>query len=930
MTPYRLLLLLGTSLSLFMASGCGNDDRSECDVDGDCPGSALCQDNECVPQTVQPCDATTPCPEGFFCSAAGECLAPTPTDGDRDGDGVADDADNCPDVVNADQADADGDGVGDACASTVEPGDSCEDSSACDFGLVCVPGEPECQEVGCGNDGDCPSDALCVGTICRWAPACTGDGDCDTPDIVGVCVGGQCQPGCDFNDDCGPEGIAICVDNNCRFACEDANTCDPGERCIEGACIPDECLGTSFDDCPDGERCNGNGECVVYTTCEDDFDCSDTELCVDGVCEAAQACGSDLNCGRGEICSNGTCRPTTTCEGDDDCGDNEQCIGGLCVPALCRGVDDCAEGEVCDGGICRTPETADVDTIIINTRPSPVRPGDAIQFTATALDSRGAVILGQQFDFTSSDEGVGTFSGRVFTAGDTAGTTEVVARPAGESSPQSAAVTVVNLGADSPDVVRVVVVDRESGAPVDGALVVPASGDSLETDSSGTVTFEADPGDSISVFAEDFNYVTLLGIDDLQSALVVLSPATGSAESAGFTGQMDFSGVSTTGDASIGLAGAAIGGTLVDLDLGRLLGDSFNTRVAAPGLGNQDVPLPGGLVAVIDFFGIGPIKQTYYARSNGGLGFAWSLGGKVNVGDLFGLFGGGGTDIGQIIGALLPLFESFNHDLLSFVAEPRPLIVDTADIDGDGDEAERIADYDRFPELNMRPDVNLDYRTEVTFPTLPIINDERAAVAILVGGILVEGTGFVPTGISAGTPDNEGVVEEVLLRMAPAHSGLAIGEFAVIALTFGTEGAGFGADGIQLPTSLAGRIFVGRRLPERIDFAVAPFPELAVDTNWNADARAFATADVAADLVKVTFVGADGSWEVYGTAADTASFNLRAVARGFDDYARGSFARVEAIELSGDTQYTTLVLPGSPSLLDLNNAVEAFSRFELR
>jgi hypothetical protein len=600
------------------------------------------------------------------------------------------------------------------------------------------------------------------------------------------------------------------------------------------------------------------------------------------------------------------------------------------VPALCRGIDDCDEGEVCDGGICREPDTADVETIIINTRPSPLRPGDSIQFTATALDSSGAVVLGQQFDFTSSETPVGTFAARLFTAGDTAGRTEVTARPAGAASPVSAPVSVINLGADSDDVVRVVVIDRETSAPVRGALVIPETGASANTDASGTVSFDVDPGDSLTVFADDYNYVTLFGIGELQSALVVLSPASGSAETAGFTGRMDFSGVSTSGDASIGLAGAAIGGTLVDLDLGRLLGDSFNTQISAPGIGNQEVPLPGGLVAIVDFFGIGPVKEIYYARSNGGLGFAWSLGGKVNVGDLFGLFGGGGTDIGQIIGALLPLFESFNHDLVSFVAETRPLINDVDDIDGDGIEDERIADYNRFPEINMRPDVNLDYRTEVSFPTLPIIDEERAQVAILVGGILVEGTGFVPTGISAGTSDDEGVVEEVLLRMAPAHSGLSIGEFAVVALTFGSQGAGFGADGIQLPSSLAGRIFVGRRLPERIDFAAAPFPDLAVDTNWNPDARAFATADASGDMVKVTFVGAEGSWEVYGTVGDTASFTLPDAPGGYTDFADDSFARVETIDLSGRTEFISLILPGSPSLLDLNSVVEGFSRFELR
>ncbi len=41
--------------------------------------------------------------------------------GDSDGDGIDDDVDNCPSVVNPDQADADGDGHGDACDSSPNP-----------------------------------------------------------------------------------------------------------------------------------------------------------------------------------------------------------------------------------------------------------------------------------------------------------------------------------------------------------------------------------------------------------------------------------------------------------------------------------------------------------------------------------------------------------------------------------------------------------------------------------------------------------------------------------------------------------------------------------------------------------------------------------------------------------------------------------------
>ena len=43
------------------------------------------------------------------------CWSPLHTTHDEDGDGIADDCDNCPADANADQADSDDDGVGDAC-----------------------------------------------------------------------------------------------------------------------------------------------------------------------------------------------------------------------------------------------------------------------------------------------------------------------------------------------------------------------------------------------------------------------------------------------------------------------------------------------------------------------------------------------------------------------------------------------------------------------------------------------------------------------------------------------------------------------------------------------------------------------------------------------------------------------------------------------
>lgn len=79
--------------------------------------------------SLLPCDINASCsnaPTGFACSCnagySGDGLscAYTPN-GDSDGDGIDELADNCPLVANPQQADADEDGIGDACDSTPYP-----------------------------------------------------------------------------------------------------------------------------------------------------------------------------------------------------------------------------------------------------------------------------------------------------------------------------------------------------------------------------------------------------------------------------------------------------------------------------------------------------------------------------------------------------------------------------------------------------------------------------------------------------------------------------------------------------------------------------------------------------------------------------------------------------------------------------------------
>ncbi|MEL6123886.1 MAG: GEVED domain-containing protein, partial [Bacteroidota bacterium] len=249
------------------------------------------------------CDDIDPCPDTFN---------PSPRDTDRDG--VFDACDNCPTSPNADQKDTDGDGIGDACDTCKDDDDDgiCDDEDNCPGirdGALCDDGNP------CTINDIIDFDCRCRGQILDT----DGDGVCDAED---ACPGeddtrdydqDNNPDGCDDDPACttcgtisdGPvvichimsNGIGQSFEGDCSFV---AKYFDNLGQLINSA---DHCGPCTCDEEGDADR-DGDGICDRRDGCPDNPDLDEPGPCGceiddadgDGVCDADDVCpGSDDN-----------------------------------------------------------------------------------------------------------------------------------------------------------------------------------------------------------------------------------------------------------------------------------------------------------------------------------------------------------------------------------------------------------------------------------------------------------------------------------------------------------------------------------------------------------------------------------------------------------------------------------------------------------
>lgn len=908
------LLILSALAALIGCSGETNgldkvDGGQQCANDDNCPQDQHCENGTCAAGSGNQCTMTSECRAGEECKIITDCGASRCH------------GNTCEPKTCTDSSECNG-WYCDMTGHCAEP-PSCTMSSQCPPGFTCG-ANGVCTytpSTTCTGDSMCPMNTICVGMQCVTPQACTDSSGCPMDQR---CIQMECRDPCTSNGDCG-SAIYACdmMSGECVQRCNNDSVCPDGTicemfLCTAAECTTDaECTGAGMFECQ-GEE-NGHGRCVEIIMCDAPGGCPPGTACnmTTNRCEQLPECVGDRDCQPDEYCDGGYCQPSATCDMNTPCGMGFDCVGGTCVPELCRGNADCTMGDVCIAGECKQPPpTNTITQVRILTPAGVVRPGTTYRFVAVALDQTGAIIPGVHFVWMSSVTGIATIdSDGLATGGNTAGTTLITATV----NTHSASANLLNLGPLDPNDVRVTVLAASGGAPVVGGTVDldgPTTGAlSQSTDMDGVATFtNIDPMAlySVTVGADDFDFVSIIDID-ARDVLIALPPVTKPSSVGGIKGSVDFTNVTSMDPVSLSLNGASIASPLVAFQPASLFGGELFT-IDVPMLGA--VPVPAASTLTVEFLGTPfTLKDTYYARATTGIRGAWSFSGRL------------GLDVvrnpnGNIVGAILPYLQRFTHGVRPVVdVVALPTVVDTNDIDGDGDSMEMVPDYTHFPDVGLTPDTAQSLRYNLAVDNLPVVSGGNANTLIVVGGVLLPSVGFVPLGLD-GLQDmaGNGIVPPFNTKIAPPHGGLEVGDYAVLATAVRLAGT-------ALPGPGSARLLVASRLPEDVDMSDG-WLDSPIDATWNSMNREVALPAIQnADMYRIAFASEDGTWHVFVPAAAMAdTVSIPPVPSDFVDRTNTGTISVDAIDLEAGQSVSTVFELSSGGVLALDHATRGFAR----
>jgi len=678
------------------------------------------------------------------------------------------------------------------------------------------------------------------------------------------------------------------------------------------------------------------------------------------------------------------CVPPFACETDDDCeaaradegfcpDDRYGCTcvveTGTCVPDVCSTDAECGEGESCLTGRCQ--ETPDAATYVarILTRENVGATGSTRQMVAVAVspDDATDTLPGAAIDWTVAEGDATIDAAGLLTLGDTAGAVTVEARVAANSADPGDSVVIDAVDAAEDREMLVIVFDESTRAAIEGASVLLVGDDFTETgltDDAGRVRWDDLDGGDLHVFADGYAYVSVYGLEDGTHAVALTptqraritevrdgfvcdteDPFTTLDETECGSGDLppclcyelenidvvkgvpSFENVAGGGELDISLSGFSLGNTLLDLNFDLIVGPNIERIIPPNPVINLDDPvdIPSGVTM---YFNNSPFVDSFIGTAPAGERTLWSIGGSVPLGEtLVELLPSlsGDLEFGPIIAAVLPLFEDFYSGVTESVT---------------------LTPGGTFPvrDPGLVLEVPTQRRLEVDAPALPEVGEAWADTFIVLGGALVPGEGFVPTGVSGATDvvgrgaadgivdadEDEDGNQNPFISMAPIHGSINTSStqylFASVALTLGdVPGAPR-----EATSGLLTAIEPGGALPSVLEYGREAFPPIPAGSSWSNDEgeRTLALEGNGADwaFYRVVFRGdGDRLWVVY-VPADTESVVLPEPAEDYEDRVARGRANVVGVGFRGDAvTYGELFEANGTNLPELFELVDRFA-----
>ena len=707
----------------------------------------------------------------------------------------------------------------------------------------------------------------------------------------------------------------------------------------------------------------GAGDCV------DDLDCPSATLfyCDITLSQCAPGCRSRADCTagvRGMYALAYCDRNQLGC----------QCDQGRCVPALCGADSECGS-LVCRSGACvPPPASSSVARCEVAPAMAAIRSGSTERFSVLAWDSAGAPVVPVNVIWSSllssltlsGGNGVATTT---FTASATTNPTAPVAGVRASFGAVTCDARALVFGAAAPAAsIDVVVTDALTGWPIQGASVIATDvttgavqGGIIVTSAAGLARLSGISAGSVSVsvFHADFEYLTVANYALAGTRALSLPLQRSPTSYGGRSGT--FTGVPQSSSTHLGSSAMSFGAGFTEISQLSLQGPPVLTRVQIGTAINTFADIGSGIFFSFGTMSIKPSVADFGSAGTCSLGgvpddariaagtcatrTAWSFAGDILLGDLpIDVFAGGGAlDWAAVFQRSAPFVNKLSSCVtrdVGYSLRPTPRSPDGG------------FDYSDTTQLTVvdQPwnQVPLSQAMVANVPDLPRFGGAYLDDAVLLGGTLVPGRGFVPlgTGLSANRNPVDAKLDAsgglptaglVPLRLAPAHHGLEGFPYLVSVHARSSR--------VTPSTSLA-TAGVVKRLPgnaptfDPLGVSPVTFPLFAVLPEggaWTAGTRAFAFSGALAltgeSVVRVSFLTAAGTRWTVVTSPQATSFTLPQAPLPYGDRTVSAKLRAEVLRLQPDqsgatVSFASLVEHDGLNLDDLLTTTVAFSVVE--